>query len=100
MTKKALEPVAKPPRWEAAVLVCSECKKRTGSANAPKKLSKWLRSRMKRDRRRDLRVLRTGCLDVCPKQGVTVSITGHETFVVENTDQWEALANRLPAREG
>ncbi len=55
-------------RWSEAVFVCSKCMKRQDR----KALRSDLRSALKEHGRKDIRVMVCGCLDLCPKRGVTV----------------------------
>jgi hypothetical protein len=56
-------------RWNEVVLVCSKCMKRQHR----KELRGELRKSLKEDGRKDIRVVACGCLDVCPKHGVTIA---------------------------
>jgi hypothetical protein len=60
----ALTPVRT--RWSTLIAVCSEC-------DGGKRLAKTLRAENKRSGERDVRIVRSSCLDVCPKRGVTVA---------------------------
>ena len=53
-------------RWSTLIAVCSEC-------DGGKRLAKTLRADLKRSGTRDVRIVRSSCLDVCPKRGVTVT---------------------------
>jgi hypothetical protein len=61
-------PATKPARtrWSTLVAVCSECE-------GGKRLAKAMRAELKQNKTRDVRVVRSSCLDVCPKRGVTVA---------------------------
>jgi hypothetical protein len=54
--------------WSTLVAVCREC-------DGGKKLGKEIKHALKDARIRDVRVLSSSCLDVCPKRGVTVATT-------------------------
>jgi hypothetical protein len=73
--------------------VCREC-------SGGKRLSKVLRRSLKDAGVRDVRVLSSSCLDVCPKRGVTVvtAIAGKvETAVIDDAlDDPATLAAVLP----
>jgi hypothetical protein len=56
-------------RWKEAVFLCSKCMKRQDR----KELRRQLRSTLKSEGRKDIRVVACGCLDVCPKHGVTIA---------------------------
>jgi predicted metal-binding protein len=53
-------------KWTALVAVCEEC-------SGGKRLAKALRRASKETGTRELRVVRSSCLDVCPKRGVTTA---------------------------
>jgi|GEM_PF-4669630 hypothetical protein len=55
-------------RWNEVVLVCKKCMKRQGR----EQLRADLRSELKSRKCKDIRVVACGCLDLCPKRGVTV----------------------------
>lgn len=59
-------------RWKEAVFLCSKCMKRQDR----KHLRGELRKLLKGERRKDIRVIACGCLDVCPKHGVTIARSG------------------------
>jgi predicted metal-binding protein len=65
-------------RWEGAVLVCSKCEKKLGKKgfgeDGRQRLSKLLRRQAGRGKGRKaaLGIVSTGCLNVCPKRGVTL----------------------------
>jgi hypothetical protein len=74
-------------RWTALVAVCGEC-------NGGKRFAKALRRAMKRSATEPARVVRSSCLDVCPKRGVTVATlrdSGVITVVVN--DELEGAAD-------
>ena len=56
-------------RWKEIVFVCSKCMKKQDR----KELRGELRSTLKKEGRKDIRVVACGCLDVCPKHGVTIA---------------------------
>lgn len=68
------------PEWTTLVAVCAKCKR-------GKDVQKSLLGALKERRERGMRVVRTTCLDVCPKGGTTVSVataTGLRTAVVRD----------------
>ncbi len=69
-----LEPTRAP--WDGVALVCRKCSKKLGGGFGRKgkqPLSKALRTELKEQgRRRALRVIEVGCLNLCPKQAVTI----------------------------
>lgn len=72
--------VAATPKWTTLVAVCAKCKH-------GKDVQKSLRGALKERRERGTRVVRSTCLDVCPKGGTTVSVAssaGLRTTVVRD----------------
>ena len=53
-------------RWTSLVAVCGEC-------HGGKRFGKALRGALKKSPIQGVRVVRSSCLDVCPKRGVTVA---------------------------
>ena len=69
------------PRWsERIVLVCNNCRppgalKPSCGHHGAEELRNWLKDRLKESGEwGGIRVVTTSCLDVCPAEGVTVSI--------------------------
>jgi predicted metal-binding protein len=63
---------AKPTWREDLVLVCRKCQKNSAGVDG-KPLSKWLRRELKsRGQGKRFRVVRVDCLDLCPKNAVTL----------------------------
>lgn len=62
--------------WQGALLVCRKCSKRLGGGFGPRgktRLAKVLRKAIGgKGRKARLGVVEVGCLDVCPKDAVTV----------------------------
>lgn len=84
------KPAARTPvrtKWATLVAVCREC-------DDAKRLAKALRGSFKATQQRDVRVVLTSCLDVCPKRGVTVATTraggGVSVAVIDATLEGEA----------
>ena len=71
------EKEARAPKWEALVLVCKACGKRSSGpkdkALKPKQVMQELRSAAKRQRVRS-RVVLTTCLGLCPKRATAVVV--------------------------
>lgn len=69
-----------PTRWDTLLLVCRKCiRKRDGKADELRRgLRRALRELEVPDRHR-IRVVETGCLDVCPKEGVTAARIGRRS---------------------
>ena len=61
--------VPAPKKWTEVVFVCSKCMKRQDR----RELRKDLKRGFKEAGRRDVRVMTTGCFDLCPKRGVTIA---------------------------
>jgi hypothetical protein len=78
MTLPVEAPVAA--RWKELVLICSKCMKRQDR----KELRRELRKQLEDEGRKNIRVVACGCLDLCPRHGVTVARSSE-------------LAARLPA---
>ena len=76
-SERGIEPA--PTRWDTLVLVCRKCiRKREGAADELRRgMRRALRDLEIPDRHR-IRVVETGCLDVCPKEGVTAARVGRQ----------------------
>ena len=61
--------VPAPKKWSEVVFVCTKCMKRQDRHE----LRKALKSGLKAAGRRDVRVIASGCFDLCPKRGVTIA---------------------------
>ncbi|OJT21404.1 hypothetical protein BO221_26650 [Archangium sp. Cb G35] len=64
------EPKEVQPRWEGLVFVCRKCMKRAGAED--------VRSTLKEELGRGVRVVRSSCLKLCPKGRVTVVVGSGE----------------------
>jgi hypothetical protein len=90
----AAEPVSPP--WETLVLICEKCK---GSRQGPDAhgIRKGLKQRIGKSKQ--LRVLESPCMNVCPDDAVTVCITRTtrpaEVFVVRTESELDTLATSL-----
>lgn len=93
-----------PPKWQSLVLVCNNQR----PAGAPKpscghhggaELRDWLKERLKAEGLwSSVRVVSTGCLDICA-EGVTVVLDNdRERLVVHPTEEREALLERIRAQ--
>jgi predicted metal-binding protein len=87
--------------WSEALLVCRKCSKKLGGGFGPDDDETLVRvlKQLLRDskRRREVRVIEVGCLDICPKQAVVV-IQGNapgEMLIVPKGLQAQAVADRL-----
>lgn len=58
-----------PAPWRELVLICGKCMKK----QEREPLRGELRRALKAAGRRDLRVVATGCMDLCPKDGVAIA---------------------------
>ena len=111
------EPIPVKPKWTRGglVLVCNKCAKDRFVEELPETpatgkaigLRRWLKRRLKGDHyAKHIRVVATGCLDVCPKRAVTVAIEsfgghgGPVCLVVDPQTQREALYERILATLG
>jgi hypothetical protein len=97
MTKPASrppEPVS--PRWETLVLVCEKCK---GARHGPDAhgIRKGLKHRLGKSKQ--LRVLESPCMGVCPDDAVTVCVTrtsrAAEVMLVRSESELDALASSV-----
>lgn len=78
------------PKWEGLVFVCRKCMKRAGAED--------LRGTLKEELGRGVRVVRSGCLKVCPKGRVCVVVAGSEgmrCFLVRPDGNRETLVSEL-----
>ena len=108
------EPIAVNPKWTRGglVLVCKKCSKDRfveelpGTAALGKAigLRSWLKRRLKGGHHaKRIRVVSSGCLDVCPKRAVTVAIEPFARqappicLVVDPQTQRELLYERIVA---
>jgi predicted metal-binding protein len=87
--------------WAEVVLVCRKCSKKLGGGFGPqgdKPLAKALKKRAGgKGRKAAFGVIETGCLDICPKRGVTVvrGSTPGDWQVIEAGTPVDAVAARL-----
>jgi hypothetical protein len=78
------------PRWEGLVFVCRKCMKRTGAED--------LRSTLKEELGRGVRVVRSSCLKLCPKGRVCVVVGGGERmrcFLVDPSEDVDSLVSTV-----
>lgn len=87
-----------PVKWRSFVLVCGKCSRKLDGGFGRKgkhKLDDVLRDALKSAGRREVRVVRTGCLGLCPKRAVTVAWSaqpGELMAVPEGADPDTVLA--------
>ena len=78
------------PKWEGLVFVCRKCMKRAGAED--------LRSTLKEELGKGVRVIRSGCMKVCPKDRVCVvagSGDGMRCFLAEPDGDVGTLVDEL-----
>lgn len=97
MSSSSTEPACVASPWSDLVFVCGKCMKRQGRED----LRDDLKHALKKAGHRDLRVVACGCLDLCPKHGVTVAL-GRELAsqppllrVIEDRDRVERVLDWL-----
>ena len=88
--------------WQGAILVCGKCSKKIHGGFGSKgktRLAKLLRKslKQKKGRKAGLGVIETKCLDLCPKNGVTLVDTRSPDrwMIVRPGDDAEKLAADL-----
>ena len=92
---KSLVPARAP--WSRLVSICREC------AGGSALLKPALKMAAKAAGRRDLRIVETSCLDVCPGRGGCLSITGandSRSYVYEGAGALAPLVAALLAEPG
>jgi ferredoxin len=80
--------------WQTLVLVCTKCK---GSRRGPdaREIRKGLKHRVGK---KQLRVLESECMSVCPDDAITVCIaktSGTQVVVVQSHDELDGLAELI-----
>lgn len=70
MSKRTREPASVASPWSDLIFVCSKCMRRQRRED----LRDELKHALNQTGQRDLRVVACGCLDLCPKQGVTLAL--------------------------
>ena len=91
-----------PAPWRSFVLVCDKCSRKLDGGFGKKgkhALDEALRSILKSTGQRELRVLRTSCLGLCPKRAVTIAWANRpdELIAVPEGTEPEAVLARLAA---
>jgi len=93
--------------WRGAILVCRKCGKKLGGGFGPKGrtgLAKALRKEIGggKGRKAKMGVIEVGCLDICPKDAVTVVDTRRpgEWLIVEAGTPVGEVADRLDKHSG
>ncbi len=95
----------KPPWSERIVLVCDNCRapgaiKPSCGHHGAEELRNWLKARLRESGDwGGIRVVTTSCLDVCPEEGVTVSIQEDqeepELWILDPEKDRELLLTRI-----
>lgn len=79
-------------KWQTLIAVCGKC---DGDS---KSLRRAIKDELKSRGERDARVVRTSCLDICPKHAVTVAVSGPgvtRCVVVRSADDAAAVVAML-----
>ena len=90
-----------PPKWKDIVLVCAnqrpaDSPKPSCGAQGAAELQRLLKDRLKDEGLWGrVRVVTTGCLDVCTDGGVTCVLDGGQSRVVVGPDDHEALLQQI-----
>jgi ferredoxin len=96
LTNKRAAPERITPPWETLVLVCAKCKgARRGPS--PREIRKGFKQRLGK---KQLRVLESDCMGVCPDDAITVCVSrtlSHSVSVhlIRSDDELDALADSL-----
>lgn len=77
MSSKA---ASRPTPWRTVLIVCRKCGKKLDGGFGRKR-KETLRTVLREGRSRDVRILETGCLGVCPKGGVTALNATHPGMI-------------------
>ena len=64
------------------ILICSSCGKETESGNSSKNLHKRIRAALN-NRRDNVLVLLSSCLDICPEEGTTIGYSSANGITLE-----------------
>jgi predicted metal-binding protein len=96
---------ARPTPWKSVLLLCGKCARKMDGGFGPDgrdTLRTALRTELKKQgRRRDVRIVETKCLGLCPRKAVTLldaSRPGELLAVPRKTDASDVLARLQPAR--
>jgi predicted metal-binding protein len=89
-----------PPWLDGIIMVCTKCGRKMGSEEISDKLKHDLKSLVKHgDFDKNIRVVTTSCLDICPDDRIAVAYSGHgKTKVVtveEKIDPKELLQDLI-----
>lgn len=92
-------PRSRPTPWREVIILCRKCGKKRDGGFGPKQketLKTVLRQALRDGgRRREVRVMETGCLGLCPKDGVTaLNATRPDTIHIVTTGTGGAEAMR------
>jgi predicted metal-binding protein len=90
------------PSWQAAILVCKDCQKRSSGPTSVK--AKAVASMLKetvRGRKPRPRIVMSGCLGICPKRAIVIAAVSEDGAKVASirrpADAEEAMRSMLPA---
>ena len=93
----------RPTPWNTVILLCGKCARKINGGYGPKKkqtLKDALRAELKADgRRRQVRIIETRCIGLCPKKAVTAlnaSSPGRILTVPKGTHPKDALTLLMP----
>ena len=68
-------------RARRLVFICREC---TDRCDGGTRLRKWLKRRIKRDGlKKEIRLVKTGCMGVCPRDRITIVPAGGRCMTVD-----------------
>ncbi|NKF23699.1 (2Fe-2S) ferredoxin domain-containing protein [Solimonas marina] len=71
---KTDKPIRAAAGWDDVVFVCGKCMRKMKRDDEAPPLRKWLKRELKaRGAGKRLRIVECGCLDLCPKHGVTLA---------------------------
>jgi predicted metal-binding protein len=99
-----IDPIrARPTPWKTVILLCGKCTRKMDSGGYGPKGKDTLRTVLReavRDKghRRDVRIIETRCMGICPKKAVTALNAGHPEKILtipRGTAATEAMARLL-----
>lgn len=81
---------------EAVVMICTKCGKQFSDVDgitAPERIKKDLKNLCKEKMGKNVRVINTGCLDICPENRIAVAIASNKTH-----DVFKAVSVKIDVR--
>jgi len=100
------DPVRAAPPWDDVMFVCAKCMRRDDEGELSS-LRKWIKRELKvRGLNKRIRVVESGCLDLCPKRGVVLALgselagEGKKLRIHRRGDDPRALLDWLCAQPG